>query len=124
MKTITGECRYCEQIQTVTAEDILESADLTQEQVEEIIAKNCTCDEATDYQAKLRNLQAVKEYISNVFGVPLAEIMNPAVDQLAEDYIKTITIQINQRTTAYIKKMSDGSISVKRKDTDIEEEII
>lgn len=125
MKTITGECRYCEQIQTVAAEDVEETAVLTKVQIEEIIAKNCDCEKAIEYQAKQRNIQKAKEAASRLTATHWTkDFIDEVVDLIAGDHFEAITLKLNGQTTAYIKKKSDGSLSVKRKDVDIEEEII
>lgn len=125
MKTITGECRYCEQIQTVAIDNLEETAEFTKEQIEETIVKNCTCEEAIEYQTKLCNIQKAKEVINRLPGTHWTkDFLNETIDLIMDGHFGSITLSIDAGTTVYIKKKPDGSLSVKRKDVDIEEEII
>jgi len=63
MKNVTGVCKYCGQFKAIEVPD-----DYTQEMIDEEVAKNCTCPEATAKAKIEESVTYAEAMIKNMFS--------------------------------------------------------
>ena len=119
LKESQGFCKYCKQAVMIQAPE-----DATQEQLNKIASKECSCKEA-DYQRK-RELQlgASKEYIHNLFydnNPLLCKAMYEAVEAIFSRKCGSAAFKTG-KTTYKIDLDGDGKIRIKKTFKDEDEE--
>lgn len=108
-----GACKHCGQIIIL---DIDEDAAFSQQEIDELASKRCDCEIAKIQRDIENSISDAIEDVDKMF--PESENIRGYVKQACElvgrEYVENITIKIDSRTKAQIKKTTKGKIRVER----------
>lgn len=105
-----GVCKYCGQTMMTDIDD-KEKADLE-------ATRNCKCPEGMEF----RNAEEMKESarfnaeeLFKDYSIKIIEVMYAGIEALAAGIIKSMSIRIDERTTASLVRTKEDGIQIKRK---------
>lgn len=120
MKSIKAPCRFCGQMKLTEVPD-----NFTEEEIGEEVALTCNCKEAKAYQEKKAKEELLEMAKTSARGTTfelfheshpdVEELLNAAIDPVADGKIKAVTVKTGGKTTGTIKKSKD-TIIVQRED--------
>lgn len=120
MKEVKHACRFCGQFALVEVPD-----SFTDEEIGEEVALQCKCKPAKEYQEKKEKEEQLEMAKTSAKGTTfelfheshpdVEELLNAAINPVADGKIKSVTIKTGGKTTATIKKSKD-TIVVQRED--------
>jgi hypothetical protein len=90
------------------------------EQIDELATRNCTCDDAMDYQDKLQAIANTECDIDQLFGGQgTADILKSSIMPVAEGKVESVKVNIGNGVTATLKMNKKGRIQVQKQVTDV-----
>lgn len=124
MKTMTGECRFCKQINAFEwAGDKIPS----EEDLKEEGTRACTCEAAREWRDREYKIAAAEECLDRILPNPeeqtAKDIMKKAVQHISNGGIYSININIGNGTKVKMQQAGDA-IKVNRTDTNTRQETV
>lgn len=117
-----GTCRFCGQMRQIET-----AAGWSQDEVDEAVTETCRCPSAEKYRHEKKIKRKGHEAVNRMYsGLPeeVVEILDNAVDLIAEGEIKTITVEARRKVKAKISATAKGGIKVERVENQKETEEI
>ena len=109
MKSETGICMYCGQVNQIEVED---GKTLTEEEKNTLATKRCTCDQAMNAQEQEKVVSDAERNISDLFQKDMPEveeILQKALPAVRRGEINSVTLDT--------KRKIKGNLTVRRKST-------
>ena len=119
--SLTGVCRFCQQDRFVVGAGRCES----QEEINEIATLECECEEGESWRNRQTSAQQAKDKLAEMF-ISEAEshaaemYLRPAIEDIAENRIGSISIAITEKVSASVSMNGKGQIIVKRKEIEVD----
>nr|DAE68895.1 MAG TPA: hypothetical protein [Caudoviricetes sp.] len=117
MKSETGICMYCGQVNQIEVED---SKTLTEEEKNTLATKRCTCEQAMNAQEQEKVVSDAERNIHDLFQKDMPEveeILQKALPAVHRGEINSVTLDTKRKIKAKISKTSKGNIKVERTKT-------
>lgn len=119
--SLTGVCRFCQQDRFVVGAGNCTS----QEEINEIATFECDCEEGESWRNRQTSAKQAKDKLAEMF-ISEAEshaaemYLRPAIEDVAENRIGSISIAINEKVSASVSMNGKGQIIVKRKEIEVD----
>lgn len=111
MKSETGICMYCGQVNQIEVED---SKTLTEEEKNTLATKRCTCEQAMNAQEQEKVVSDAERNIHDLFQKDMPEveeILQKALPAVHRGEINSVTLDTKRKIKAKISKTSKGNIN-------------
>lgn len=120
-KSLTGQCRFCRQDRFVVGAEKCED----QGELDEIATFECNCEEGESWRNRQTSAQQAKDKLAEMFTSEAeshaAEMyLRPAIEDIAENRIGSISITLTEKVSASVNMNSKGQIIVKRKEVEVD----
>lgn len=115
---VTGVCRFCCQTRVVIG-----AAGMTEEQITETATRQCSCEAAKVYKAKILRAETAKKHVDKLFGDKsndftqpdeIVDFMKHGIDEINNEYMKSMTVNMNKGLKCKIALTADDKIKVSR----------
>lgn len=93
MKTMTGACRFCGQLQTVQVPEGIEDPETA---ADNIASQECNCKQASQYRSELNRMARIRDTIESTFDEETADFMMEAANATLEGMFDRITVDVNE----------------------------
>lgn len=119
--SMTGLCRFCRQDRFVVGAGKCKS----QEEINEIATFECDCEEGETWRNRQTSAQQAKDKLAEIF-ISEAEnnaaemYLRPAIEDIAENRIGSISITLTEKVSASVSMNGKGQIIVKRKEVEVD----
>ena len=119
--SLTGMCRFCQKDRFVVGAGKCKS----QEEINEIATFECNCEEGESWRNRQTSAQQAKDKLAEMF-ISEAEshaaemYLRPAIKDIAENRIGSISITLTKKVSASVNINSKGQIIVKRKEVEVD----
>lgn len=119
--SLTGMCRFCQQDRFVVGAGKCKS----QEEINEIATFECNCEEGESWRNRQTSAQQAKDKLAEMFisetESHAAEMyLRPAIEDIAENRISSISITLTEKVSASVSMNGKGQIIVKRKEVEVD----
>ena len=119
--SLTGMCRFCQQDRFVVGAGKCKN----QEEINEIATFECDCEEGETWRNRQTSAQQAKDKLAEIF-ISEAEsnaaemYLRPAIEDIAENRIGSISITLTEKVSASVSMNGKGQIIVKRKEVEVD----
>lgn len=117
MKSETGTCIYCGQINAFEVED---GMILTEEERDKLATKECSCENAKNAREQEAAYKKAEEEIEKIFredSGKVQDIMRKGMRAVQDDEIKSLTVDTGWDVKCKVSMSQKGGIKVERKET-------
>lgn len=117
MKSETGTCIYCGQVNAFEIEDGMA---LTEEERDKIATKNCICENAKNVREREVEYEKAEWEIDKIFredDEKVKDIMRKGMRTIQNGEIKSMTIDTGLNVKCKVSISATGCIKVERKET-------
>lgn len=119
--SLTGMCRFCQQDRFVVGAGKCKN----QEEINEIATFECNCEEGQSWRDRQTSAKQAKDKLAEMFisetESHAAEMyLRPAIEDIAENRISSISITLTEKVSASISMNGKGQIIVKRKEVEVD----
>ena len=121
MSPTTGMCRFCQQDRFVVGAGKFKN----QEEINEIATFECNCEEGESWRERQTSAKQAKDKLAEMFisetESHAAEMyLRPAIEDIAENRISSISITLTEKVSASVSMNGKGQIIVKRKEVEVD----
>lgn len=119
--SLTGMCRFCQQDRFVVGAGKCKN----QEEINEIATFECNCEEGQSWRDRQTSAKQAKDKLAEMFisetESHAAEMyLRPAIEDIAENRISSISITLTEKVSASVSMNGKGQIIVKRKEVEVD----
>ena len=119
--SLTGMCRFCQQDRFVVGAGKCKN----QEEINEIATFECNCEEGKSWRERQTSAKQAKDKLAEMFisetESHAAEMyLRPAIEDIAENRISSISITLTEKVSASVSMNGKGKIIVKRKEVEVD----
>lgn len=119
--SLTGMCRFCQQDRFVVGAGKCKN----QEEINEIATFECNCEEGQSWRDRQTSAKQAKDKLAEMFisetESHAAEMyLRPAIEDIAENRISSISITLTEKVSASVSINGKGQIIVKRKEVEVD----
>lgn len=119
--SLTGMCRFCQQDRFVVGAGKCKN----QEEINEIATFECNCEEGESWRERQTSAKQAKDKLAEMFisetEMHAAEkYLRPAIEDIAENKISSISITLTEKVSASVSMNGKGKIIVKRKEVEVD----
>lgn len=119
--SLTGMCRFCQQDRFVVGAGKCKN----QEEINEIATFECNCEEGQSWRERQTSAQQAKDKLAEMFISEMErnaaeKYLRPAIEDIAENRISSISITLTEKVSASVSMNGKGQIIVKRKEVEVD----
>ena len=114
-----GTCRFCGQKVMTSVGD-----SCTLEEIDEAATRECTCEAARAYNAKVCDAEVCEENIKKVIGAESAvsQLLISCIPLIQDDVIAQVNVKIKAGVTARLGYNGKGNLVIQKTTTNVESE--
>ena len=120
-----GACRFCGQYVILSDEDLKDIE--SQEEVDELATKKCSCSDARAYQKLIKRKTKAKEKVEALFkqeqpgegyeGLSAVELLQMCIDLLFDNQISKVKMDMPDCIKATLSINAEGKVTIERSHT-------